>query len=267
MRKVVCFLLLFLTISSYGQRLGVVASSRHVSEGGSSTLNNGLIVCLELNETSGTTAVDASGSHNFTNHGATVNQSGKIGTSYSFNSNFLEPATTTAFQLTNVSVSVWIYTSSSDYTTSGIVCFREGSDGDGYELIENGEWGIDGDYGEADFALGDAGGTNYYELFSTSKINGGAWHQVVGTFDGTNQRIYVDGSLQASNTWSHTISYPSGVRFLIGARTVWGDNDENYVLPYVGRIDAVRVWNRALTGTEITELYTKENAGTTYPWN
>jgi hypothetical protein len=31
-------------------------------------------------------------------------------------------------------------------------------------------------------------------------------------------------------------------------------------------MDNVRIWNKGLTQTEVTELYQKENAGTTYTW-
>ena len=49
------------------------------------TLKDGLLAILSLNEISGTTAFDSHSTHDFTNSNATINQSGILDKSYLFN--------------------------------------------------------------------------------------------------------------------------------------------------------------------------------------
>jgi outer membrane protein assembly factor BamB len=79
----------------------------------------------------------------------------------------------------------------------------------------------------------------------------GAWHHVVGTYDGAALRLFVDGQLQAeSSEQSGEIVYPPQAPYLIGA---YQDENEFYGLD--GEIHEVRVFERALTATEIGERH------------
>lgn len=75
----------------------------------------------------------------------------------------------------------------------------------------------------------------------------GAWHHAVGTYDGETVRLFVDGAqVGSARPAPASISYglPSkNLRF----GTYRGDCD----LPYTGDIDAVRIWNLALTEDEV----------------
>ena len=75
----------------------------------------------------------------------------------------------------------------------------------------------------------------------------GSWHHVAGTFDGTQLRLYVDGSLADSMDYTGTIAtttYPVNI----------GRNSQNTDRLYEGAIDEVRIYNRALTEGEILFL-------------
>ena len=75
----------------------------------------------------------------------------------------------------------------------------------------------------------------------------GEWHHVVGTYDGEEMKIYVDGKLEAtSSVQSGQINYPDRVFFSIGA---YKDDNEDFV--HKGMLDEVRLYDRALTEKEV----------------
>lgn len=78
----------------------------------------------------------------------------------------------------------------------------------------------------------------------------GVWYLVTLTYDGTTMRLYVNGIQQTTSTAeSGNLSYGSNGFVSIGSNASAGEN-------YVGSIDDVRIYNRALNGYEINSLYT-----------
>lgn len=75
------------------------------------------------------------------------------------------------------------------------------------------------------------------------KLIPGEWHHLAGTYDGQNQRLYVDGTLVATKAQSGAIKTSTGA-LRIGGNSIWGEFFQGY-------IDEVRIYNRALTSTEI----------------
>jgi hypothetical protein len=84
-------------------------------------------------------------------------------------------------------------------------------------------------------------------------VTDGKWHFVVGTYgaDGV-ARIYVDGVLGASA--ARTAVLNSGVATTAGVCSNCGGGQDYFN----GSIDDVRIYNRALSVTEVKQLY---NAG------
>ena len=116
----------------------------------------------------------------------------------------------------------------------------------GYEI------GIGGNYLSSDnkayFHLGGSYSSNV--LIGTTSINDGEWHLLVGTYDGTNASIYVDGVAQNSGARTNNLDI-SGEPFDMGA-------NYNRTAFFTGSGDEMRVYNRALSADEVTQLY---NAG------
>jgi len=74
------------------------------------------------------------------------------------------------------------------------------------------------------------------------------WHHVVGTYDGKEMKIYVDGKLEGtSGVQSGPINYPDRVFFSMGA---YKDDNEDFVLK--GMLDEVRLYDRALSEKEVS---------------
>ena len=71
------------------------------------------------------------------------------------------------------------------------------------------------------------------------------WHHYAYTFDGTIHRLYLDGARLAMSTAAPTTGAVTRAR--LGANI---DNTERFA----GQIDEVRIYNRALTDAEISEL-------------
>jgi hypothetical protein len=116
------------------------------------------------------------------------------------------------------------------------------------------------------YSAQDAGATRFYmnvpdSSFSTTMKLGmsswnpvenntvkyGVWQFWTAVLDGTNGRIYLNGSLIDSTT-GITVSNPTTASIQLG-RGVSSSNQ------FVGQIDDFRIYNRALSGTEILMLY------------
>jgi len=75
------------------------------------------------------------------------------------------------------------------------------------------------------------------------------WHHVVGTYDGAKLEIYVDGAWQNTTNNSGSItSYDDTFGLGVG-------DSYNQTGGYNGQIDEVRIYNRALSESEIQTLY------------
>lgn len=103
------------------------------------------------------------------------------------------------------------------------------------------------------------GGVEKVNLTSTQTYRDGLWHHLVMRWGIGGMKIYVDGvNILSSADTSYgngTVGIQIGVNYNVGTR-VWYFN---------GNIDEFGFWSRALTSTEITQLY-NSGAGLTYPF-
>ncbi|UCD37282.1 MAG: VCBS repeat-containing protein [Fidelibacterota bacterium] len=81
---------------------------------------------------------------------------------------------------------------------------------------------------------------------SSQSLDLNTWYQIVGTYDGSAQKLYVNGELHDSLAWADNFTITSGA--LIG-RDIQGGQDFN------GLIDDIRIYDRALSKAEIQALY------------
>ena len=108
------------------------------------------------------------------------------------------------------------------------------------------------------FALDD--NSNPSGVLSTSSVNDGDWHHVVGVRDSGTMKLYLDGSEVATgtdNTGNIDISDP----LIIGAGQAFGGSVGNF---FNGQIDEVAIFNKALTADQIKfDLYSATTTGKT----
>jgi hypothetical protein len=84
----------------------------------------------------------------------------------------------------------------------------------------------------------------------------GVWHHLVGAFDGTTLRLYIDGVLAASRP-STVKAIPQAAGFLIGKNG--GDPGFSQHATFNGLVGEVRLYDRALSTEEIAARYRTSN--------
>ncbi|TSC55221.1 MAG: hypothetical protein LiPW30_687 [Parcubacteria group bacterium LiPW_30] len=82
----------------------------------------------------------------------------------------------------------------------------------------------------------------------------GVWHHAVSTYDGANMKVYVDGVLK------NTCAATGNINLTGGGIEIGMFSSPGYY-PFKGLIDEVRIYNRALTASEILDLYKAGDGG------
>ena len=100
-----------------------------------------------------------------------------------------------------------------------------------------------------------AGEIDQSSAASTSAVSTGTWYHVVGTFDRPNIKIYVNGVLEGTTVHDHPIDYGNLPLFIGRTGECGGGGSGSYDGYLNGSIDEVAIYNRALTATEIAEMY------------
>jgi hypothetical protein len=131
------------------------------------------------------------------------------------------------------------------YAIVGYVPFNE-STGPGWELLIGGTHGPE----TSDFRMYASGWEDINGILPSTN----QWYHFVGTYDGTTEKFYINGTLVGSRTAGLPVY--SGLKgMLIGMDPSDGNG-------WIGCISDVCLYNRALSQAEITELY---NTTTTLP--
>ncbi len=104
---------------------------------------------------------------------------------------------------------------------------------------------------------GTGAGATYVATTNAVALNG--WTHVAGTYDGSLIRVYLNGVLNAQGIYTNGI-FPGTNDLAIGG-VVGGAAYGSVILPFHGWIDEPSIYNRALTSTEITALYSAGSAG------
>lgn len=215
------------------------------SEEEPSTLLTGLISAYELDEVSGD-AIDSVGDIDGTVTGATQHVAGGVvGYCYSFDGDGDWINFGHNFEYTEaITVALWIKTAVKNSFVMASTANYLG-------------WAIDIDNSDHVHAGIFVSGPDA-SITGGTTITDDVWHHIVITYDKQHLRLYIDGESDATEVdYTTSIEYdPSNFTEVGGESLLW----------FNGLIDLIRVWNRALLATEVLELFTAEDAGTTYPW-
>jgi hypothetical protein len=117
--------------------------------------------------------------------------------------------------------------------------------------------------GQFNIELGTSGSYGFLSYLYQTNFNGiiyvpgtwpatNTWHNLVVTYDGVSNRIWLDASLVATGQQFGTNAQPVSGNVGIGAFNAGVD-------PFNGEIDDVRYWNRALSTNEILGLFNGRN--------
>jgi len=206
----------------------------------------GLLRSWHFNEGSGASTADSSGNGNTgTITGATWSTSGKFGNGLSFDGNDnVNFGTNVKFTSGDFSISFWFNVASLTGTPFSRGRAYGDQKGDIRAAIENSQMKV---------AIRDSGSWIFGWLgnFQTSTtLTTNTWYYLTITRSGSTFKMYLNGNLENTQTSSADISDSSNSNtFYMG----YFDNDGGSY--YNGKLDEFRIYNRALSASEITALY------------
>jgi hypothetical protein len=212
---------------------------------------SGLVAAYGFNETSGTTALDASGNNNTGTLGSSVTRTtaGQFGGALVFNGTTAQVTIPDAPSLrltTAMTLEAWVYPTATPTGWRAVI----DKNVDGYYLMAssstNNRPAVGGTF--------TAGNQN---TIGTAGLAVNTWTHLAATFDGATVRLYVNGVQVASKAQTAPLTPTTGT-LQIGADSYAGEN-------FAGRIDEVRVYNRALSQAEIQSDMTTPVGGTPPP--
>ncbi len=205
-----------------------------------------LVAAYAFNEGTGTTIADASGNGNTgTLHGATWTDAGQYGQALSFNGTdaYVDLGNSDSLQLTeSMTISAWINSTAYPYDDAAIV--SKGLGAGGFQLDTT----IDTGPRTIGFKLTNASGA-YMIRYGSTTLAPNQWYHVTGVYNaGTRTMdVYLNGVLdngQLVGTVTST-QQTSALNVVLGKRS--GANGYEFN----GRIDEVRIYDRAISLTEI----------------
>jgi hypothetical protein len=151
------------------------------------------------------------------------------------------------------SVEAWITQYLYENGGDAIVALGYGNGGEQF-VLDTGN----GASGALRFLVRNAAGTVSAANSANVLVNDGLWHHVVGVCDeaGGHVYVYLDGNQVASSTITPGSGLlTSSTPLSIGARQSDNNGGTNYDLQFIGRIDDVAVFNKALSAGQVQAHY------------
>jgi len=195
-----------------------------------------LVAAYGFDEGSGTVVNDASGNgNNGTISGARWTTSGKYGNALTFNgtSALVTINNAASLQLTSgMTLEAWVYPSSVSSVWEDVI----------YKANDN--YFLEGTSPNSSRpAAGGILGGFYLEVYGPTALTANTWAHLAATYDGATIRLYVNGAQVASRAQTGAIATSTNP-LQIGGDSLYGGY-------FAGRIDEVRIYNRALSVAEI----------------
>jgi hypothetical protein len=227
----------------------------------SSSLDNGLVTKWSFDEGSGTTASDSVGGNNGTLTGGPSWATGKVGGAIS-----LSGAGNQYISLPNLSlgtnpftVSAWVNPVSvagksynygagiiSNTNSESLGDFYLGVNSQGAVFFYNNRTGGN-----------DSTGVSYTQI-DTNIVPLNTWTLITAIWDGTSKRIFVNG-VEKTGLSNKSLGTNNGSKHTIGLWSALSTYSFN------GLVDDVRLYNRALSVSEVSQLYTEVNGDVVLP--
>ncbi len=215
---------------------------------------------FDTNFVNGATLLDQSGNNLNATADSTTFVSGKIGQALAYNgtSSLVRNTNNLTSQqlydlMSDLSLSVWVQTTNSSRTEALISKYAAGGQGSGY-LLRTTPAGV------VELQFGGANCVSPNSLYTDkTKINDGNWHHVAVVIKlGISVNFYIDGALSSSFS---VVSVAGPAASILQ----FGLNPFTFIGTYfTGAMDDVRIYNRALSSSEITSLFLNQVAAPTF---
>ena len=223
------------------------------------SLRGGLVLDMtfDQDETGGGMITDSSGKGNHgVASGVRWTTDGQRGGAYEFTADGDEVVISNNASLNpkQMTLAAWIKTSTADHFWRRIF---DKSYSQGYALSIAGDWQKTKWRGSLSLEMGP--GTHF--VLTRKLVADGQWHQVVATFDGTDESLFVDGKLEAGPLhWKKgEKAGNSGFNLVIGCNRS-NLTEEDLGTSFRGLIDEPMLWSRALSTNEIAFLCQSQQA-------
>jgi chitodextrinase len=202
-------------------------------------VSTGLVGAWGFDEVSGSTAADSSGSGNAGAISGAVRETGKYGKALTFdgsNDIVTVPDSNSLDLTTALTIEAWVKPSVNGGSWR-TVALKEQSSHLAYALYSN---------NGAEQLTGNVFmGSDDSQVSSTPAPATGRWTHIATTWDGTVQRVYMDGKEVAKRSLTGTMPKSTNpLRF--GGNAIWAEW-------FKGQLDEIRIYNRALTATQIVK--------------
>src|SRR3989339_2094934 len=220
--------------------LSNIASARTLSQAGT-------VAEWHLDDGSGSSAADSSGNSNTgTLTGSPAWVTGKTNTGLQFDglNTYVSVTDSNSLDLTTgISIEAWVK------------CGDISQDGSTRRVLDKGAYLL-GASDKSYFKIFKGGVASSVEnTWTSADVN--VWHHLVGTYDGTAVKLYQDGVLVNQTATTGNIDTNTSV-LNIGRQSSGAGR-------FIGIIDEVKIYNRALTLAEVVEHYNPASADTTAP--
>ena len=124
--------------------------------------------------------------------------------------------------------------------------------------------------------------TAAFQVVSTNELDDGSWHHLVGVFDGTDLRLYIDGVLDSTDPLTGAPATPTVAGYADGYGIGFGDfmdsdtgtapgvrsgdviTDTLFGERFYGSLDDVAMYSSALSATEINGMYVQRTTADTF---
>ena len=199
--------------------------------------NNGTSYSLNLN--------DLSGNNNHGTITGATRVAGKLGQALSFNGsgNYVNCGNDASLNITGaITIEAWVKLTSNTFQPI-VSKYEETLSQESYSF------GLSGNKLQTRVS---PNGSTPYIFTGVATLNNNQWYHLVMTYDGSNIKQYYDGNLDKTDAYSLSL-YTSSSTVQIGR---WGLTPTMF---FNGLIDDVRIYNRALSPSEITAHYNSGN--------
>jgi len=215
----------------------------------------GLVGQWNFDEGAGSTAYDSSGfAYNGTWHGTQAGTSGYYSTGkvgqwagyFNGSNDYVDVKdSSSSLNLNNFTLGGWIYMTRLPSQSSNGTILGKRYSAQAWSLAIA---------GNTPYALFNVFGAKTHSLTgTTTPLSLDSWYFIVGTFNASSQDLYVNGTLIASTAFNSDTVSPS--TYDVGIGSLYG-NSTNFLFP--GLIDDVRIYDRALSASEIQAIYNAE---------
>ena len=162
------------------------------------------------------------------------------------------PNSSTFIPTSNLTFSFWVnHTTTTSSRDARIFSVPKNANYEGMYLMDYQD-------GTMRFTTSSDGNTYNKDTYTAIVVNDGKWHHIVCTFDASGDiKVYTDNGTPNTNNNPGTFTIPASTDMGIGGKFTGTGNFEKFT----GLISNGSVWNKALSASEVSEVYNSGQAG------